>query len=322
MSRKWAKSEIAFLWCNYAKMEYADIGLVLGRTFAAVRNKCWQLRLRKEPLDWTEAEDGRLRELYKRFGEYQFDLDYVAKKMGRSRWGVAMRASRLGLGDQTRTKREGRKDRRKFKGDRQALSDYLSTTMRDWHVKNEHPRGMKGKKHSEKTRRLIEKKSRATARTITPEQREAMTLKGRKTRLKRYETLGRPVVQTNPYSRARRGVRDDLGFYVRSGWEANYARYLKFLKDNGEIQDWEYEPDLFVFHGEIRGSLSYTPDFRVTENSGRIVYHEVKGWMDSKSKTKLKRMKKHYPDIEVIIIAKKEYDAISKYSGLIEHWED
>jgi len=168
----------------------------------------------------------------------------------------------------------------------------------------------------------VEVWNRKAATKITSEQREEMTLKGRKTRMERYETLGRPVVQTNPYSHARGGTRDDLGFYVRSRWEANYARYLRFLKDKGEIHDWEYEPDIFVFHGEIRGSISYTPDFKVTENNGRVVYHEVKGWMDSKSKTKLKRMKKHYPDVEIIIIAWKEYNAISKYSGLIENWED
>lgn len=319
---KWTEQDIEFLRNNYTEMEHIDLGLVLGKTPHAVRNKCCRLQLRKKPLEWTEAEDGRLKELYKSFGEYQFDLDRVAKKMGRSRWGVGIRASRLGLGDYTRTKREGRKDRRRFKGDTQALNDYLSATMREWHVKNEHPCGFKGKKHSEKTRRLIREKNRKAATKITSEQREEMTLKGRKTRMERYETLGRPVVQTNPYSRARGGTRDDLGFYVRSRWEANYARYLRFLKDKGEIHDWEYEPDIFVFHGEIRGSISYTPDFKVTENNGRVVYHEVKGWMDSKSKTKLKRMKKHYPDVEIIIIAWKEYNAISKYSGLIENWED
>ena len=45
-------------------------------------------------------------------------------------------------------------------------------------------------------------------------------------------------------------LRDDLGFYVRSTWEANYARYLKFLVKHQQIYDFEHEPDTFYF--EVR----------------------------------------------------------------------
>lgn len=126
----------------------------------------------------------------------------------------------------------------------------------------------------------------------------------------------------NAYSRTKSGKRADLdGLFVRSGWEANYARYLKFLLAQGLIKAWEYEPQTFVFHGVTRGVLTYTPDFRLTENDGSIVYHEVKGWMDAKSKAKLKRMAQFYPDVQLLVIGPVEYKAISAYQRLIEGWE-
>ena len=63
-------------------------------------------------------------------------------------------------------------------------------------------------------------------------------------------------------------------------------------KDQGEILKWEYEPETFWFEKIKRGVRTYTPDFKVTEKDGSIIFHEVKGYMDARSKTKLKRMKK------------------------------
>lgn len=120
------------------------------------------------------------------------------------------------------------------------------------------------------------------------------------------------------------GWRDIGGYnkYYRSRWEANYARYLQFLKESGQIADWSHEPETFWFTEIMRGCRSYLPDFRVSENNGSIVYHEVKGWMDSRSKTKLKRMKKYYPDVELILISEKEYIEIEKkLGGIIKGWE-
>jgi hypothetical protein len=117
------------------------------------------------------------------------------------------------------------------------------------------------------------------------------------------------------------GYRKDLGHYVRSRWEANIARYLKFLIKNNKIKKYEYEKDCFEFKKIKRGNRSYTPDFKITNNDGSIEYWEVKGYMDAQSKTKLKRMKKYYPDIKIILIQKKEYKEIEKWSRLILEWE-
>jgi hypothetical protein len=120
----------------------------------------------------------------------------------------------------------------------------------------------------------------------------------------------------------RGGTREDLGIYVRSSWEANWARYLNFLKARGEIIAWEYEADTFEFKGIKRGTTFYTPDFKVTEASGRIVYHEVKGYMTQEGRTKLKRMKKYYPHIIVELVDATRYRAMAKMaSAIVPGWE-
>ena len=124
------------------------------------------------------------------------------------------------------------------------------------------------------------------------------------------------------YIRGRGGKREDLGDrYFRSMWEANYARYLNWLIAQGIIQAWDYECHTFVFHGVTRGQIAYTPDFKVIENDGTYSWHEIKGWMDAKSKAKLKRMEKFYPDEKIIVIGEDEYRSIAKWAGLIGNWE-
>ena len=89
--------------------------------------------------------------------------------------------------------------------------------------------------------------------------------------------------------------------FFRSSWEFNYALYLQWLKDKKEIIDWEHEPEIFEFpikHGTTR----YLPDFKVVISNSKKEYHEVKGYLDNKSKTKIKRFRKYYPDEQLIII--------------------
>ena len=117
------------------------------------------------------------------------------------------------------------------------------------------------------------------------------------------------------------GKREDIGLYVRSRWEANYARYLNFLVENKSIRRWEYEPDTFEFKGIKRGTRFYTPDFKVYENNGDIIYHEVKGWMDKRSITRHKRMQKYHPNVVIIMIMGTEIEEIHKKVGGIIAWE-
>jgi len=121
----------------------------------------------------------------------------------------------------------------------------------------------------------------------------------------------------------RGGKRQDLdGRYFRSGWEANYARYLNWLVSKGQIARWEFEPDTFEFTTIKRGSKFYTPDFKVFDHAGNFEYHEVKGWMDPASKTKLARMSRFYPAVKVVLIDSKVYRSIERsVKSLVGGWE-
>ena len=108
----------------------------------------------------------------------------------------------------------------------------------------------------------------------------------------------------------------------RSAWEANYARFLEWQKSRGEIADWVHEPETFWFKGIKRGAVSYLPDFKVTRVDGSCEYHELKGYMDAKSKTKLKRMAKYHPEVKMVLIDEKAYRQIAKFfSKTIPGWE-
>lgn len=89
--------------------------------------------------------------------------------------------------------------------------------------------------------------------------------------------------------------------FYRSAWEANYARYLEYLRINGHIKSWKHEPKTFWFNNIKRGTRSYLPDFQVFRLDGTHYWIEVKGYMDAKSKTKIKRFRKYYPDEELQI---------------------
>jgi hypothetical protein len=123
-----------------------------------------------------------------------------------------------------------------------------------------------------------------------------------------------PDYYNSEYSNIKRGYYDINGstMFFRSKWEANYALYLDFLVDLKQIHKWEFEPDRFMFEAIKLGTRSYTPDFKVYITIDKYEYHEVKGFMDSKSKTKLKRFKKYYPDEKLILIDRPIYTEIIK----------
>lgn len=128
----------------------------------------------------------------------------------------------------------------------------------------------------------------------------------------------------SPHSVAKGGKRADLGGrFFRSRSEANYARYLNLLQRNGQIVAWAYEPHTFVFEGIARGTMSYTPDFRVDYQDGHHEFHEVKGWLDATSKTRLKRMQKYYPSEKVVVIPQRWFSQARKngLSAVIPGWE-
>ncbi len=127
------------------------------------------------------------------------------------------------------------------------------------------------------------------------------------------------ISNSGVYSNILHGTYDINGkqLHFRSKWEANYALYLDFLKSKLNIKDWLYEPDVFIFDKIKFGTRSYRPDFKVYKKDGEFEYHEVKGYMDKKSNTKLKRMKKYYPKIKIVLIGRDEYEALRKWNKLL-----
>lgn len=157
-------------------------------------------------------------------------------------------------------------------------------------------------------------------RNRTPRENSDVILKSLKMR-SRNGTL----VSHRPHTTWKAGWRTVGGkrFYARSRWEANYARVLQWRKENGVIVEWEHEPKTFWFEKILRGVRSYLPDFLVSLRGGAHEFHEVKGWMDPKSKTKLKRMKKYHPTERVVVIGKDFFKSrnTANFRLVIPDWE-
>lgn len=123
------------------------------------------------------------------------------------------------------------------------------------------------------------------------------------------------------------GKRKDLeNRYFRSKAEANYARFLNHCikSKQGDIVRWEYEVKEFEFPIK-RGNRFYKPDFKVWKKDGTYEWHEVKGWMDAQSKTKLKRFKQFYPEegAKLVLITMDDINKIAgTFARLIDNWND
>jgi len=97
-------------------------------------------------------------------------------------------------------------------------------------------------------------------------------------------------------------IGDKPPIYFRSTWEYYYAIFLEKLKQEKKIIDYKHEPKCFWFEGIKRGVRSYLPDFCITHLNGTEEWSEVKGFFDSKSQTKMKRMAKYYPEVKIRLV--------------------
>lgn len=233
-----------------------------------------------------------------------FDLYELSNIIGKSRPNITRFARRRGWTNHRRENSIASKE--KMKAARQG----------QW-SRNPHPRGMLGKNHSDAT------KEKLRNRVMSESAREKIS----NSSMKRWLSMSRE--QKIAFSGRQKaswkcGWREVGGqrIFARSRWEANYARYLQWLVGLGEIKKWEHEPETFWFMEIKRGTRTYLPDFRVTENNGSIAYHEVKGWMDPQSITKIKRMAKYYPDVKLIVVDSKSYKALEKtVFRMVTGWE-
>lgn len=285
------------------------VGKIFGISHSTVHRRLQKLEFYqpKQP-EFTEAQINRIKEYYATAPDSDFDLDALAAELGKLKHNVCRKARKLGISNQNRpinTKTRIKAQRPK------------------WHNRP-HPRGMSGKKHSEKSRKLFSVLSKERwvvwkeqgTGCMAPEARKAISSRMRLEQAKNRTRKN--------YTWAAGGHREDLGgVYFRSAWEANYARYLNLLMKMGVVKSWAFESETFWFENIRRGVRSFLIDFKVQYVSEeRPVYVEIKGYMDKRSKTKISRFRKYYPQHRLEVIGSKEYYSMrNRWSSAIPNWE-
>lgn len=314
----WSDHDVHCLRTGYElSHSVSEISALIGRTKGSIRNQAYKMGITTRDDSWSEVEIAVLREAYNA-ATHIGDLSGLPPRLGRSRTAISRKAAQLGLSDPTRPRhRKPKADRRKFKTEEER-SAARSKTLRDRHASSVHP--MAGKKHDAACRQRISEATKAYFCTETAAQRESRIDKAMRTKVAKYGGIA-PKIERGTWKSGWREIGGKRHFF-RSRWEANYARYLEWLKGRGQIVDWHYEPETFWFDAIKRGVRSYKPDFRVLELNGTKPLHEVKGWMDARSQTTLKRMAKYHPQETIILVREKDYKAIARTVGpLIGGWE-
>lgn len=282
---------------------------------------------------WSELEKQILICYYKNTPTNIFDINALANKLGRSSSSIHCKANelnvtckrgtrprsdkankhqseiRIGIYSESFKKandsRVGKNNQNKGKkiwSDEQKKQ--ISIRSKDFIKENGHPKGMLGKKHTQKVKDSISKFHKG--KNIPKEQ----IVRTMKTKIQKYGSLA-PNVKRGSW----KSQWTEIGgkrFYARSSWEINHANWLESLKCKLIIKDWEHEPETFWFTGIKRGAMSYLPDFKITLINDLIEFHEVKGWMDSRSKTKIKRFNKQFPQYKLKVFGKSN-DPLIKY---------
>lgn len=275
---------------------------------------------------WTDEEIKQLSEAYS--NPETFDIDALSSRLGKTKASIHIAAYKHGLTSERgkhfrtdKTLKSLSESQKKYAQEHPEVVAIRAENVKKHHAEHGHPRGFLGHKHTSDAKIKMSKASKekwSNPDFVLNSQEHRQSLSDRFTKLAAMRK------SSNCFSNSKFGKRDDLGdIHFRSAWEANYARYLNFLiKNEGLIEKWEYEPETFWFDGIKRGCRSYKPDFKVFFKSGKIEYHEVKGWMYPRAKTALKRMKKYHPNIFIDLIDSPRYNAIKKsMKQIIPNWE-
>lgn len=293
--KRWTQEEVTFLALNYPNKGRSYCANALNRTEAQIRSKVSREKIYQD-----------------------YDSDFFKE------WQERAAKSKIG-----RKASEEERNRRSTK----AIADFasgkrkvkrstrsrMSVAMKKRIALEGHSRGFKGKRHSDETKQKFSIIVKQRWANMTDEQKSSKTLKMLKTKHERGSL--NPMRNGVTWKAAWHLIGGKKNYY-RSRWESNYARYLEFLKAKGDIKDWFHEPDVFWFDGVKRGCVSYLPDFKIINNDDSIEYHEVKGWMDDKSLTKIKRMSKYHPAVKLKVIATKQYnELLCKLGKVIPGWE-
>ena len=291
MTNPWTEADLDYLRANYAAYGTPWCAMVLGRSEGSVRNAA---SVHKIPCGRDTVAVRAQNTVHSK------------RMIGRKRPDQSLVMRGLWAEGKLKAPDEGQRVR-------------MSERMKAHHATHEHPRGALGMAHTPETRQRLSDLHTARWQGMTEAERSAHTLKQMRARAEK----GSLAVERNGVSwkggwRVIGGVRK----YYRSRWEANYARYLEWLKGMGKVAAWAHEPETFWFEGIKRGSVTYLPDFRVTFPDGSVEYHEVKGWMDARSRTKIRRMAKYHPTVRLLVIDSKAYRSLQRSVGaLVPEWE-
>lgn len=113
-------------------------------------------------------------------------------------------------------------------------------------------------------------------------------------------------------NRGKGGYRNDIGHFVRSRLEANYARILNYT-----AEPYEYEGKSF----KLSTGHYYVPDFYLVNSD---TYIETKGFLTDKDKAKYDQFKADYPQVKWVLLKQDSLEwkaLVSKYANCIPMWE-
>jgi hypothetical protein len=79
---------------------------------------------------------------------------------------------------------------------------------------------------------------------------------------------------------------------------------------------WQYEPEKFDW---IPPKRKYTPDFKVAKRDGGYFFVEYKGYLRPADRTKMRAIKKQYPDLDIRFVFQKADKKLYKGSKT-EYW--
>lgn len=317
----WTEYDDAQLKALHGTMTVQEIADAMGRSHGSIRSRITTLGIATRRL-WTADEEEEVRRAYDAAGsDGVLDMSALVAVLGRSKANICRKARQMGLETNCRRRRvEERKERKPKHETEEARRKSIAAGVRAYISKHGHPRGMAGKSHTQDTKDALAASGAAWWASLPDTEKDQHTEKALRAKVAKHGCVA-PNVARGSWKAAWREIGGSR-IYFRSRWEANYARYLEWLRCKGEIAAWEHEPETFWFESIRRGVRSYLPDFLVTETNGTQAYHEVKGWMDSRSKTTIRRFRKFYPQHTLIVVDGTAYRAIErKASPLIGGWE-
>ena len=98
---------------------------------------------------------------------------------------------------------------------------------------------------------------------------------------------------------------DEIVFANES--EKEFAKILDFYRIN-----WQYEPKTFPleFDAEGNATLSFTPDFYLPDLDLFIELTTLNQNLVTKKNRKIKKIRELYPDINIKLFYKKDYDSL------------